>query len=178
MDDNPLVVLVNPNDEAIGTMDKMAAHKFAMLHRAFSVIIHRENKGQIEILLQQRQFSKYHCGGLWTNTCCSHPLPKEGIIPAGERRLVEEMGIKSTLTLIGQFHYVAVLDHGFFENELDSVLVGTTDYEAIPFNESEVNAAKWVTLPEVYAWLKKSPEQFTPWFKPALDIFDAWLEHN
>jgi diphosphomevalonate decarboxylase len=175
--DNPLVVLVNPDDKTIGEIDKISAHKFAMLHRAFSVIIHRENEGKLEILLQQRQFSKYHCGGLWTNTCCSHPLPQESIIHAGERRLMEEMGIQATLSLIGQFHYVAVLDHGFFENELDSVLIGRlTDDSDIPFNPDEVNSVKWISLPEVYAWLKKSPEEFTPWFKPALDLFVASLE--
>ena len=33
------VILVNENDEQIGTMPKMEAHEKALLHRAFSVFI-------------------------------------------------------------------------------------------------------------------------------------------
>ena len=64
------VVLVNEKDEAVGTMEKMAAHEQAALHRAFSVFVFNK-KG--DLLMQQRALSKYHSGGLWTNTCCSPP---------------------------------------------------------------------------------------------------------
>ncbi|TAF48900.1 MAG: isopentenyl-diphosphate delta-isomerase, partial [Sphingobacteriia bacterium] len=53
------VILVNESDQALGTMEKMAAHEQALLHRAFSVFI-VNNAG--EMLLQQRAFDKYHCG--------------------------------------------------------------------------------------------------------------------
>ena len=65
------VILVNPQDEPIGVMEKMEAHQKGLLHRAFSVFVFNK-KG--EMLLQQRANQKYHSGGLWTNTCCSHPL--------------------------------------------------------------------------------------------------------
>jgi putative membrane protein len=45
-------------------------------------------------LIQRRALDKYHPSGLWTNTCCSHPLPGETNIDAANRRLMEEMGIK------------------------------------------------------------------------------------
>ena len=60
------VVLVNEKDEAVGAMEKMAAHEQAILHRAFSVFIFNKNG---DVLMQQRAHSKYHSGGLWTNTC-------------------------------------------------------------------------------------------------------------
>ena len=66
------VVLVNEKDEPVGTMEKMEAHRQAVLHRAFSVFVFNKNG---DVLMQQRAFSKYHSGGLWTNTCCSHPRP-------------------------------------------------------------------------------------------------------
>ena len=68
------VVLVNELDEEIGIMEKMEAHRKALLHRAFSVFIFNA-KG--EMLLQRRALNKYHSGGLWTNACCSHPRPGE-----------------------------------------------------------------------------------------------------
>ena len=99
---NSKVILVDLKDNQIGTMDKMDAHVNGVLHRAFSVLIFNDNG---EILLQQRALHKYHSGGLWTNTCCSHPFPGEEIIDAGKRRLFEEMGFKCELTSIGSFTY-------------------------------------------------------------------------
>ncbi|HOX83255.1 MAG TPA: NUDIX domain-containing protein, partial [Chryseolinea sp.] len=66
------VILVDEFDNAIGIMEKLEAHQKGILHRAFSVLLFN-SKG--EILLQKRAIGKYHSGGLWTNTCCSHPLP-------------------------------------------------------------------------------------------------------
>ena len=50
-----------------------------------------------ELLLQRRAFKKYHSGGLWTNTCCSHPRPGENVSEAAVRRLEEEMGLHCKL---------------------------------------------------------------------------------
>ena len=57
------VILVDENDTPLGTMEKMEAHEKGVLHRAFSVFIFNTEG---EMLLQQRAFSKYHSGGLWT----------------------------------------------------------------------------------------------------------------
>ena len=118
------VVLVNTLDEPQGTMEKMAAHEKGVLHRAFSVFI-LNSKG--ELLLQQRAHHKYHSGGLWTNTCCSHPRDGEDVIDAGIRRLQEEMGMRCQLEPKFSFVYRADLDHGMTEHELDHVLIGYSD---------------------------------------------------
>ena len=91
------VILVDQNDKQIGTAEKLMAHQQALLHRAFSVFVYRHVDDHLELLLQQRHPDKYHSGGLWTNTCCSHPHPGETVLAAGERRLQEEMGIHYTL---------------------------------------------------------------------------------
>ena len=88
------VVLVNEKDEPVGTMEKMAAHEKAVLHRAFSVFVFNTSG---DLLMQQRAFSKYHSGGFWTNTCCSHPRPNEDVADAAHRRLQEEMGFLRTI---------------------------------------------------------------------------------
>jgi len=98
------VILVNEQDEPIGVMEKMEAHRKAVLHRAFSIFIFN-NKG--EMLLQQRAQGKYHSGGLWTNTCCSHPIPGEDTLEAATRRLHEEMGFTTLLEKVFDFVYLA-----------------------------------------------------------------------
>ena len=88
------VILVNQENEQIGTMPKMEAHEKALLHRAFSVFIVNDEG---EIMLQQRAASKYHSPLLWTNTCCSHQRVGESNLDAGKRRLQEEMGFVAEL---------------------------------------------------------------------------------
>ncbi|NNK81326.1 MAG: NUDIX domain-containing protein, partial [Flavobacteriales bacterium] len=83
------VILVDESDRPQGLMEKMEAHEKAVLHRAFSVFVF-DSEGRM--LLQRRALEKYHSGGLWTNSCCSHPRENETTEEAAHRRLKEEMG--------------------------------------------------------------------------------------
>jgi len=164
------VILVDENNQEIGQAEKMAAHEQCLLHRAFSVFIYRD-KPQRELLIQQRADDKYHAGGLWTNTCCSHPRPGEDVIAAGERRLQEELGISAKLKSLGWFQYTAHFTNGLAENEIDYVLVGKIDADQnIIANPQEVQAFRWVTIDILRAELASSPEKFTPWFARALEV--------
>lgn len=73
------VILVNEYNHIVGIADKQEAHIKGLLHRAFSIFVFRKYKSNLELLLQRRALSKYHCGGLWTNTC-SHPQKDENAI--------------------------------------------------------------------------------------------------
>ena len=84
------VILVDKSDRQVGLMEKQEAHIKGLLHRAFSIFIFNTKN---ELLLQKRATQKYHSGGLWTNTCCSHPRENESTIDAAYRRLNEEMGM-------------------------------------------------------------------------------------
>src|SRR5687768_12134203 len=108
------VILVNENDEPRGSMNKQEAHMKGLLHRAFSVFIFN-TRG--EMLLQQRALGKYHSGGLWTNTCCSHPQPEELTIDAAKRRLQEEMGIETEIEKIFDFVYKVEFENGLTRSE-------------------------------------------------------------
>ena len=156
-----LVILVNEKDEPIGTMEKMEAHEKGLLHRAFSIFIFNSKK---ELLLQKRASGKYHSGGLWTNTCCSHPRPDESITDAAERRLKEEMGLTCKLQPVFSFVYKASFDHGITEFELDHVLTGITDDHPI-INEAEASEWKYISVGDLEKELEEDPDQFTFWFK-------------
>ena len=172
MDKIEYVILVDGRDNEIGKEEKLAAHQKGLLHRAFSVFLYRNSPDGIQILLQQRESHKYHCGGLWANTCCSHPRHGENITDAGVRRLKEEMGIdlSSLLTDVGSFTYKAVFDNGLTEHEVDHVLVAPFDADDISFNPEEVESVRWITLEELDRAFIENAGQFTPWFKPALTL--------
>ena len=160
-----MLILVDENDNQIGTMGKMEVHRKGLLHRAFSVFIINEKN---ELLLQQRAFSKYHSPGLWTNTCCSHQRDGESNINAGMRRLKEEMGFSSELREINSFIYKVKFDNGLIEHELDYILVGEYENDVEP-NSQEVDDWKWIDLDEINDDIKTNPEEYTEWFKIIMD---------
>lgn len=155
------LVLVNEQDNPVGTMEKMEAHEKGLLHRAFSVLIFNE---QGELLLQQRAHNKYHCGGLWTNTCCSHPYPGEEVKDAALRRLKEEMGIECDLQKSFDFIYRAEFDNGLTEHEYDHVFFGVFSGEPV-INIDEVADWKYLSPEALKKDLAKNPDHYTPWFK-------------
>lgn len=165
------IVLVNEQDERIGLMDKLEAHQKALLHRAYSVFIFNNNG---ELLLQKRAENKYHSGGLWTNTCCSHPRPNETNIHGATRRLNEEMGFTVKLDKAFTFIYKAELDNGLTEHEFDHVLVGNYDGPVRP-NADEVADWKYVNLDEIEKDLEATPEKYTVWFRIAFPKLLQWM---
>lgn len=156
------VILVDVNDQEIGEMPKMEAHLKGALHRAFSIFIFNSDG---DLLLQQRAHDKYHSGGKWTNTCCSHPRPGENTLSAAHRRLKEEMGMVCDIKHVFSFQYQAeVTDEGLIENEYDHVYFGISD-QAPVINWDEVAAIRYMDLDELACELKNHPEQYTEWLK-------------
>ena len=155
------VILVDEQDRAVGTMEKMEAHRKGRLHRAFSVFVF---DNQSRLLLQQRALHKYHSAGLWTNTCCSHPRADEDTQHAAIRRLQEEMGMQTDLVGAFTFHYRAVFENGLIEHELDHVFLGTSN-ETPVINPDEVAGFRWLGLAEIEQEVAAQPDRFTAWFK-------------
>lgn len=155
------VILVDTNDNAIGTMEKMEAHLKGLLHRAFSIVLFND-KG--ELLIQKRAKNKYHSGGLWTNTCCSHPLPGEKMEDAAKRRLLEEMGIDLQPEFAYKFIYKAKLDGDLTEHEYDHVYVGTFN-DRPSINPKEAEDWKYADLQWLKSDIAKNPQVYTYWFK-------------
>jgi isopentenyl-diphosphate delta-isomerase len=164
------VILVDEHDVLTGTMEKMAAHEKALLHRAFSVFIFN---AQGDLLLQQRAKEKYHSGGLWTNSCCSHPRPGEETLAAATRRLREEMGFETPLEKIFDFVYKADFDNGLTEYEFDHVFVGYYDGEINP-DRKEVSDYAHVSMQEVAASMEEEPGKYTAWFHIAFPKVLHW----
>lgn len=166
------VILVDKNDNQVGLMPKLEAHEKGILHRAFSIFIFNS---KYELLLQKRASSKYHSGGLWTNTCCSHPKEGEDTLDAANRRLDEEMGIKTSLRKVYDFIYKAELDNQLTEHEFDHVFYGVCDNDPI-LNKDEAEDFKWVDMETLNNDIIKNENNYTVWFKIAFEYFYNYLK--
>ncbi|MFB0925503.1 MAG: isopentenyl-diphosphate Delta-isomerase [Vicingaceae bacterium] len=155
------VILVDIHDNELGVMEKMEAHRKGLLHRAFSIFIFNS---QGEILLQKRASEKYHSGGLWSNTCCSHPRKGESTLAAANRRLNEEMGMKASLTHAFSFQYRAELDKELIEHELDHVFIGYSN-DLPQINPDEVESYCYISPELLQIGLEKHDNEYTEWLK-------------
>lgn len=160
------IILVDENDNEIGIGEKIKTHQNGgRLHRAISVFVFN-SKG--EILLQRRAETKYHCPGLWSNTCCSHPRPGEETIDTAHRRLKEEMGFDCDLKKVFDFIYKTDFDNGLSEWEFDHVFIGKFDGQPSS-DPKEVKEWKWTNLENLKKDIKERSQDYTYWFKLAFE---------
>jgi isopentenyl-diphosphate delta-isomerase len=142
------VVLLNEKLEPIGEADKAGVHTLnTPLHLAFSCFLF--NSGG-ELLVQQRALSKITWPGVWSNSCCGHPLPSEDMKDAVYRRLKFELGYDRSevemVEAIADFRYKAEFK-GVVENEFCPVWIGKTDKVPV-INTSEVNEFAYLNWKE------------------------------
>ena len=162
--DDP-VVLIDGKGEPAGTAGKLVAHQRGLRHQAISVII--SNKAG-HLLLQRRHLEKYHCGGEWTNACCSHPRPGEKVATAARRRLREEMGISVPLRLLFQTEYRANVSADLVEHEVVDVFAGTFEGAPQP-DPDEVADWCWIRPDALRIDMHHNARRYTPWFRTYVD---------
>ena len=153
------LICVDFMDREIGRIDKESAHKKGVLHRAFSVVLYKDNK----MLIQKRAIHKYHSGGLWANTCCSHPRTND-ILSDAKQRLKEEVGITAKdLRELYSFVYFHKFNSQLYEYEYDHVIIGEWQGEYV-INEDEVSEMKWIDIDELASDMIANPEKYSVWF--------------
>lgn len=153
------IILVNVFDQQTGTCSKEYAHACGKLHRAFSVFLY----GDRGLLLQRRAFGKYHSGGLWANTCCSHPHSDEDTLQAAKRRLKEEAGISCEISERFSFVYYQSFPNGIIEYEYDHVYLGRYN-GSVNFDPDEICEVRWVSPEALHNELLMDAAKFASWF--------------
>jgi len=169
-DANEKVVLVDENDNEVGTMDKLTVHHQGVLHRALSVFVFDPDG---KLIIQRRALHKYHSPGKWANTCCSHPRVDENVEKAAHRRLMEEMGFDTRLKKVFSFVYKADVGDGLIEHELDHVLIGTFDGQP-KVNPDEVDTWKAIDMNDLKQDVRANPEDYAEWFKIIFERVDEF----
>ena len=164
------VILVDAKNREIGTMEKLEAHEKGVLHRAFSIFIFNDLG---EMLIQRRALEKYHCPGMWSNACCSHPRKDEAQVEALTRKMVQEMGFTVPVEKAFDFTYRAELDNGLIEYEFDEVYVGNYEGHVNP-NPEEVCEYRYESIENIRRQIQQNPSNFTPWFRL---LFEPIVKH-
>lgn len=161
--DTENLILVDSNDQPLGTLPKRDCHlDDGTLHRAFSIFIFNRAG---DVLLQKRSDQKMLWPGYWSNACCSHPRAGEDAEEAAHRRLQQELGISTELTFLYKFEYQARFGEVGSEHELCWVWVGFAEADMVTANENEVSNWRFFSRVELDNALQQSPEHYTPWMK-------------
>jgi len=168
------VIVVDQHDRATGSCAKLEAHRApGVRHRAFSAMVFYADG---RWLLQRRAATKYHFGGRWTNSCCSHPRPGGTLVAAVVHPIGEALGlVADVITAHGAFEYRATdSQSGLVEHEIDHVFsVQTTGLLA--FDRNEISACTWRAPRQVADALEHDPSRFTPWLAPVVEMLSTSL---
>ena len=154
-------------DGSLYPVEKLEAHRRGVFHLAISAFVFDGPR----LLIQRRAKSKYHCGGLWANTVCTHPHWGEDIHECAERRLGEELGFRSPLVPVGVSEYRAAVTDGLIEHERVHMFRGEADSSSLAPDPdpAEVAEIRWVEAETLRAEVRDEPHAFTPWFRIYLD---------
>jgi isopentenyl-diphosphate delta-isomerase len=168
----PILISAIAGDGTLFPMEKLRVHKEAQFHLAISVFVC--DRG--DLLIQKRARSKYHCGGLWANTCCSHPNWTETLAHCAGRRLREELGF--TLPLVEQcvVEYSADVGNGLHEHERVTFFTAQARRETLVIapNPAEVEDTRWISPAELAREIAADPDAFTPWFRIYAERFPTF----
>lgn len=144
-------------------VEKLGVHQRGLQHKAVSVFVLDGDK----MLIQQRAAAKYHTPNLWANTCCTHPHWDELDVACAHRRLAQELGITGlNLRPVGEVRYRADVGNGLTEDEVVAVFTAMAGADlALALNPEEVQAARWVSVPQLVDEISATPQMFTPWLR-------------
>lgn len=176
------VVLVDEAGREIGALPKVQAHHEATpLHLGFSCYLF-DTDGRL--LMTRRALSKQTWPGVWTNSCCGHPLPGERTADAVRRRAEYELGLSvdQPHCLLPDFRYRATAADGTVENELCPVFCARVD-EPIRARAAEVMEWRWIAWEE-FAAAAELGWPISPWAAEqvpqlvAAPTFSVWTQKD
>ena len=165
------VILVDENDNPIGTEEKVKCHlPNGKLHRAFTALLFDKNG---RLVLTRRAKGKMLWPEDWDGTFASHPRESETYVSSGERRMPEELGIEGKLDYLHKFEYHVPYKDVGSENEICGTLIGVIDEDTeLKEIEGEIDEIKWMSAEGLISEIKINPKIYCPWMLIALDLLE------
>ena len=145
-----------------GRSSKQAAHgPHTPFHLGFSCYLF-DPAGRV--LITRRAITKQTWPGVWSNSCCGHPMPGESLTTAVVRRVRYELRvIPEHLRVVNEdFCYRAVDDSDVVEYEHCPVLVATIQADPAP-RPDEVASWRWVNWDRLVWVAAEMPSLISPW---------------
>ena len=151
--------------KSLGLAARSRVHAEGLWHRSAQIFLF-DSRGHL--YLQQRAADKDICAGLWDLSVAEHLQPGETYLAGAKRGLAEELGVLADVHLnpLGEPFAARLeqLELGIRDYELQQAFRGIWDGPLHP-DPAEVARTRRITLADLATWLKRSPEQFTPWFR-------------
>ena len=161
-------MLVDEHGRPTGTAEKWSSHHAETpLHLAFSCYVF-DAAGAF--LMTRRAQTKKVWPGVWTNSACGHPAPRESFDDAIQRRLRYELGMTASdiEVVLPEHLYRAPPFAGIVEYEFCPVFVARQASEPEP-NPIEVGACAWIDWDEFTARaLADTDDEYSWWCKNQL----------
>ncbi len=164
--------IVDETDSVIGRAPRERIHREGHYHRSAHIVLFNSG-GQVFVQLRSRL--KDMAPGLWDTSAAGHVDSGESYEACAIRELHEELGVSITgdsLKPVGQLR-----PHERNGFEFTRVYTACSD-QTLVLQEEEVEDGRWVSLPELEAWMAQAPADFTDVFRAIRPMIGTINPHD
>lgn len=154
--------VVDEEDNVIGQATRAVVHARGLFHRAVHIFLFNQRG---ELLIQQRSAAKDEFPLCWTSSASGHVDAGEEYLPAAQRELEEELGLREPL------QFVLKLPPSERTANEQTVLFRADTTQEPRCNREEIAVVRFLPLPEIVQWIERQPEVFCP---PFCELISAW----
>lgn len=153
--------VVDEHDRPIGSLPREEIHACNLRHRSSHILLANHKN---ELFLQKRAAWKDINPGVWDSSAAGHLDAGEDYEAAAHRELQEELGVDTFLEQVGKL--TPCPETG---NEFIAIFFGRHEG---PFRLAglEAEAGRFFPLPQIEAWARCKPTDFSPVFLLCLEI--------
>lgn len=163
----PPVIVVDDNDNEIGSAMLAEVWQKGLYHRVVSVFI-QDDQGRM--LLQLRSPSVGIYPNCWDQAVGGHVDEGQTYEQTAHKEAEEELGLVNlSLQHLGTFQLNKTLDDGRIINQFERVYLARVSHDVeLKPDPGEVGKLQWLSAPELRQQVATQPEMFTPGLRHAL----------
>lgn len=166
----PLVQLVDANDQPAGGASKADIFKDGLLHRIARIMLFDESG---MVLIQKRLADKTLFPGCWDNSAAGHVDEGEDYLTAAKRELSEEIGVEADLKEASYYRAYSE-DRNKRLDRFTKIYTATIAHDSkFSLQPQEVAEVKWVSVDSLLDLVSSQPQNVTDGLMQACErLFD------